>query len=142
MNDSSADALAERVDRLERENRYWRRGGVLVVAVLSLLVLATLHRPRPLAAHQRSADRSPVILKFGGYYLNADAITYINFQSEKEKAGTLVYFAGDTRTPLQLSRQNGEMMRPWLDGHSFDLTAEPSKEPAPKGFPKVSVPDR
>jgi len=94
-------------------------------------MIAGLGHPKALKA-QPGGDVSEVILKFGNYYINANMISYVKLSNPDQGGKTQVFFSGDNRTPLELSREEGEMMRPWLEGHSFDLSATPEPNPLPE----------
>jgi hypothetical protein len=144
------DALAERVQRLERKNRHWRWAmAATVVGVVagasfgtfgSKAMMAQQSQPeapyRGLNSSQyRQPDAEPPyrMLRVGGRYVNWHHISYVDVEPAAQAQGQqlIVHFAGGDQAPLPL-RVGGEeasALRMFLNAVSFKMTYLPGEPP-------------
>lgn len=142
MSESLIEAISDRLDHLERENRRLRvvgrrwklaAAGIALAAALGLLVSQGVGKARAQSGSPFDARDSWKPLKIGGMYINRFLMTHVRISEGAGGNRALqVSFAG-TEPPLRLTGQDAEAMVWWLDGIALELTGPPKEAPVPKG---------
>jgi len=140
MIESLTEAITNRLDHLERENRRlrevgrrwkWAAIGIAIVLALGLLGSRGVTKAWAQGGTTFDARDSWKPLKIGGLYINRFAMTHLRVEGDGGQRTLQVSFVG-SEPPLRLTSQETEAMLWWLDGIALELTGPPKEAPVPK----------
>lgn len=113
MNEPTIDNLVQRLDRVERENRRWKRAGTTVLAALAALVLMGQAKPDKVA-EVVEAEKFVLRDKTGKLRatlaIAADGVVSLSLTGTTEKPGAVLAAARDGASTLILYNKDGNVL--------------------------------